>query len=270
MPAVKRTRSERQALAARKKRAFRQKMAWKARYNQNQKGSNGIKSSTLTLPPRSLTPSYGGPFGQTFETEMNYAEYFSLDPSSGGSSSYIFRANGCYDPNQTGTGHQPHGFNELSVLYENYQVLSSTIEAVLFPGNTTTAIVSGTGQVIPEIMGSVFAVAVRDTTTSLTGLLVTMTDILERPNIITKYVNSNSDPVTIRSSFSMPKWYGRTRDLNDEEVTGTANSDPTDQVLYHIILAANNGSFNLPGHQVNVRIKYKVRWFNPKNLPQST
>ena len=39
----------------------------------------------------------------------------------------------CGDPEVALGGHQPHGFNELTGLFANYQVLSSACEATLFP-----------------------------------------------------------------------------------------------------------------------------------------
>ncbi len=41
----------------------------------------------IAIPPRYMNPRYGGPFGQTFETELVYTTQIQLDPGSGGSSS---------------------------------------------------------------------------------------------------------------------------------------------------------------------------------------
>lgn len=248
--------------------ARRRKAASYKRFTRVQRGTNGVLA--LTRPPRSLTPSFGGPFGQIFETELNYAEYFSMNPTIGGTTSTLFLANGLYDPYVPLTGHQPHGFDQLNVMYENWQVLSSTIEIVMYPQIEPSAIVNGTGSVNLQLVGSFMSIAVRDKETSLTGALTTLTDILERPNIKTKFVNSNDTPTAIRHSFSMPQFYGRTRGLDDGDITGTANSDPTDKVYYHVIFGANNGSYDLSSHQFVARIKYKCRFFNPKNLVQST
>lgn len=266
---MKRTREQLRARAARKKKQFRQKRAYDISRGPRVQTGTGGQSRALTVPPRSLIPNFGGPFGQTFETELNYAEYFSLNPSLGAGASYIFHANDLYDPNNSGTGHQPHGYDQLVQIYENWQVLSSAIEVVLFPANTATALINGSGPVIPSLIGSVLSIGVRDTAQGLTSILTTLTDVLERPNIITKFVNSNSEPVSIRASFSMPKFYGRTRGLDDNDITGTANGQPTDKVFYHVMLHAPNGTDDPPSHTLNARIKYKVRFFNPKNLVQS-
>jgi hypothetical protein len=135
----------------------------------------------------------GGPFGQVFETKLCYTVQIQLDPASGGSTSSIFRANGLHDPEVATGGHRPHGFNEISAIFKNYQVMSSSTEAILFPKSdsyTWPATVSGTQTsfVVPQLLlGSCLAVAVRDTTTSLTGAFMSATTILERPNVKSPY-----------------------------------------------------------------------------------
>lgn len=269
----KRTREERLALASRKKRAFQQKAAFKARMAKSggrrvQKGSNGVYA--LTRPARSLTPMFGGPFGQVFETELNYAEYFSMNPTIGGTSSTLFLANGLYDPYVALGGHQPHGFDQFNVIYENWQVLSSTIELTCFPRITATQLNAGSGTVNAQLLGGIMGIAVRDTAASLTGALTTLTDILERPNIKTKFYSSNDTSMSLVQYYSMPQFYGRTRGLDDAEITGNATADPTDKVYFHCIFGPPDGSTDLETHQFIARIKYKVRFFNPKNLVQST
>jgi hypothetical protein len=233
-----------------------------------QRGSNGI--TDLVNPPRSLTPAYGGPFGQVFDTELAYADYFSLNPTTGGTLTNLFLANGLYDPAVSIGGHQPAGFNYFTDIYSNWQVLSSTIEVTLYPKMTETALINGSGFVnSANLLGCFLSIGVRDTATIMSGTLTTLTDILERPNIKTKFVNSNSEPTSIRASFSMPKFYGRTRGLDDEEITGTPVSDPNDKVYYHIIFGPPDASTDLPSMQFVVRMKFKCRFFNPKALRQA-
>lgn len=53
----------------------------------------------------------------------------SIDGAAAGlAATKIFRANGLYDPYQTGVGHQPRGFDQLMALYANYVVKKATIQ----------------------------------------------------------------------------------------------------------------------------------------------
>jgi len=233
-----------------------------------QVGTNGQRS--FFNPPRSIVPAFGGPFGQVFETELNYSEYFSLNPTGVSNTSYIFRANGLYDPNFSGSGHQPHGFDQLNVIYENYQVVASTIEVICWPQTEQSTMTNGTGFTIAQLYKGTLSLCVRDTSSSLAGLGGTPADILERPGMKSTFFQSGNECVKLRHYFSMKQFYGRARGTDDNDVTGTANSDPVDQVFYHIIMCAADGSQDLPSHTLNARIKYKVRFFNPKNLLTSS
>ena len=52
-----------------------------------------------------------------FRTTLRYAEFFTITCTSGALARYEFVANGLYDINFTGTGHQPYGFDQLIAMY---------------------------------------------------------------------------------------------------------------------------------------------------------
>jgi len=58
---------------------------------------------------------------------MRYSEAISINASTGLAVHHLFRCNGIFDPNVTGTGHQPYGHDSYQALYNHYNVLSSTI-----------------------------------------------------------------------------------------------------------------------------------------------
>ncbi len=83
-------------------------------------------------------------------------------------------------------------------------MISSSIEVVMYPKISVTALTNGNGFVNSQLLGGFMSIGVRDTAATLTGALTTLTDnILERPNIKTVFFNSNDSPTAIRSSFSM-------------------------------------------------------------------
>lgn len=230
----------------------------------------------IDRPPRSTLPRMGGPFGQVFETELVYCTQLQMDPASGGSTSTVFNANGMYDPEVALGGHQPHGFNELTTLFANYQVLSSTLEATLYPkaeAYTWPATVGGNQAAftVPNLLlGTLFAVCLRDQSTQFTGSTVTATTLLERPGMKTRTVGSYQNPTRVKESFSVSKFYGKSKVIQDDTLHGTGSSDPPDGVYYRLILApAEASGMNLPPQNVFVRIKYRARFFNPINLASS-
>jgi hypothetical protein len=71
---------------------------------------------------------------------LRYVEGIDFTPASGVISNYTFALNDLYDPNVTGTGHQPKGFDELSALYFRYKVISVHVKVTITNTLATTAV----------------------------------------------------------------------------------------------------------------------------------
>lgn len=88
--------------------------------------------------PRKL-PIGGFPARRT--TVLRYVEDFTLNPGVATSAVNVFSINNLYDPNFTGTGHQPMFFDNYAALYSKYRVNHATITFVALQNkvvNTTT------------------------------------------------------------------------------------------------------------------------------------
>lgn len=57
---------------------------------------------------------------------LRYKAYVYLNPGAGSVSTQVFRANSLFDPDYTGVGHQPIGFDQLAAMYDHYIVTGST------------------------------------------------------------------------------------------------------------------------------------------------
>lgn len=58
---------------------------------------------------------------------LTYATTFSMDAAAGSYAQYAFRLNSLYDPDLTGTGHQPFGFDEMMAYYQRYTVIGAKV-----------------------------------------------------------------------------------------------------------------------------------------------
>ena len=66
---------------------------------------------------------------QKQDVVLRYHETFSVNPGIGGTPGvYVFRSNSCYDPNFTGTGHQPRGFDQIMTMYQYIAVRECQME----------------------------------------------------------------------------------------------------------------------------------------------
>lgn len=74
---------------------------------------------------------------------LRYHETFSINPALGGVPGlYTFRSNSCFDPNLTGVGHQPRGFDQIMTMYQFLAVQEAQIEIWFQPSDGAPVILS--------------------------------------------------------------------------------------------------------------------------------
>jgi len=119
----------------------------------------GVTKRTASLPPlkrrKAVSRSYSGATSsklalsvdhQLLRTKQNcvlrYHETFNLNPGTGGTPGiYVFRSNSCFDPNFTGVGHQPRGFDQIMAMYQYLAVRECQIEVWFQPSDGSPCIV---------------------------------------------------------------------------------------------------------------------------------
>lgn len=73
-----------------------------------------------------------------------YSTKFSIDPATlGVVSLYQFRLNSLFDPDLTGVGTQPVGFDQYAALYEKYRVYEASYKVCFYNTSTTRPIIVG-------------------------------------------------------------------------------------------------------------------------------
>jgi hypothetical protein len=75
-------------------------------------------------------------FPDRLETTLRYHMQTALNSTTGSIARQQFRWNSCFDPDFTGSGHQPMYWDQLTVMYDNYIVCSAN--AVIKFVNTST------------------------------------------------------------------------------------------------------------------------------------
>jgi len=80
--------------------------------------------------------------------KMKYCDQFLVALVTGQVADQAFRANSLFDPDRTGTGHQPRGFDQLTPMYNRYRVDKVKIEVEFSAANVSynacVALVNGT------------------------------------------------------------------------------------------------------------------------------
>lgn len=187
-----------------------------------------------------------------FCTKLRYYYQGSIDPGAAGTvSANVFRANSVYDPDLTGAGNQPRGFDQLMNLYENFQVIGSKVVCRYASRNASTYDV-------------VAGISLRSNSSAETQLV----NYVEQKNCKSKMLASGASaaPCTIAMSYKPKKIFG-TRALSQDYV-GTASSDPTNCCYFHIF-AAPIQSVDSDAIDFYLTIEYIVVFTRPADVTQS-
>ena len=112
------------------------KSSFRRRRRSSQSKRASYRKKRGTRPKRGTKFGYGK--AKNFLSKRAYAKHCYCETialTSGTETNvtvYEFSANSLYDPNKTGTGHQPMGRDEVAGMYQNYHVAGGTIEVTYY------------------------------------------------------------------------------------------------------------------------------------------
>lgn len=192
------------------------------------------------------------PFPQSFLTKLRYTELISLNPPATASvDDYVFRANDCYDPNLTGIGHQPRGFDQWMTVYQQWVVVGSAINVKFSDGDNNT-------------YEAVVGVNLNTLSTIDSNEII---DMIEDRKVRYKITN-NDRPVTCTEKFSSKKWF-KSKPMSDDTLHGTATNGPANLTYYHVWAGDMNSLEDVQSVNAIVTIDYLVVFFDPIQPTQS-
>lgn len=195
-----------------------------------------------------------GPLAMRQIVKMRYSEDINLTASTA-LQNYDFRANSIYDPNLTGTGHQPLGHDQWNTFYDHYVVLGAKISVKMFHTNNTN-----TDSVF-------FSLGLQDTSNTMTS----QTHIREQPRSTWTMVSPPSAGQSQRmlaKKFSAKQFFGAKSIVVWDKLGAAFGYNPTEDALFRIFYQ-NATSVNNVGVGINVIIEYIVLMSEPKTLGQS-
>lgn len=192
------------------------------------------------------------PLGGTQKVILRYSDYFQLNPGVAGSPGfYCFSLNGCYDPNITGVGHQPRGFDQLMTMYDHYTVIGATVELYIHAASTAPT----GGRVVS---------CVTDTATSI---YTTYDDIWEYPTAKVTNVSAHDGGQASAHqviSVNPNEYLGRSKPLADPQLKGSASSNPSEQCFLQLFAMDPTELADIDGFACRVVITYTTILQEPK------
>ncbi len=182
--------------------------------------------------------------------KLRYVDWITLNPTVTADTIVYkeFRANSAFDPDYTGAGHQPLGFDQWMTFYDHFNVVGSKITCTWTPSDVNTHV----------------GVYLDDDTTAVTSLR----NVLEQKGATYRSNLSTGDKaITTTKTFSAKKFLGPSMALMDSN-TGSASANPSEDAIFKVFA----GTFETadPGAMVvQIQIDYIMLLTERKTLAES-
>jgi len=231
----------------RRRRPKRQNNAQSGRNNPTRRTRTAVSDLRGSIP---IFPAMKRVMMRYFENELSFST------TGGVPGGYVFSANGLFDPNITGTGHQPMGFDQMMTFYNQATVVHAKITVDFYNPN---------GAGLPFRC----AVYLSPATTILTGV----SQIIENGEIVTGYAQSTvvmDKVLQLSIDCDIPAYFGRSRApkvvVNDPNLYSTAASNPVEQVYFILTAFDTFTSASATTISFNVIIEYEAIFWEPRKI----
>lgn len=220
-------------------------------YYQRQRGSRRKQSEVQKLKKIMSSVQPTSTFKRFIYPECN--DYLTLNSGNGYANYCVFSGNSLYDPDVTGAGGQPVGFDEYGALYSRYNAYASKISVTIKPNS------------IPNgVAVTMYLVAVHSPSS-----LVLTGEAIEGMHKMKKSVYTNQSTARLtttlfcKSKEVFPGYNPRSSDFN---ALWTAN--PGARWYWHIVLLAQDSAAETIPY-FDVRIEYYANLEEPIQLGRS-
>lgn len=183
-----------------------------------------------------------------FRALVYVGEDIDLDPGAVGvTASHYFRCNSLFDPDFTGTGHQPHGFDSLALKYGGYRVRTATITCTFMASSTANA---------NKRVGI-------QLTSQSSPVSTVITDIVESPHVVYKVLaTSDSGRSVVRVRMTVRPWHFLGVAYKNSNYSANVVSSPTNVCFFRVFCGPVDEVQDTTGAQVDVHITYKAQFFD--------
>jgi len=180
---------------------------------------------------------------------LKYNEDLAIGVPAGGlMTNYLYRCNSIFDPNQTGTGHQPLGHDQYANFYKKYVVIGATLTA-------TFKALDNSSLTNPDASNYTVGICTiqdpSDATTSSTEF---------QENNRTTYANvcAQSPYTMVTKKFNSSEFFGLDKILDNEKYGADFGSNPDQQAHWQIGIFQPSAPTSSGRMYVNIAIKYTL------------
>lgn len=181
-------------------------------------------------------------------TTVTYVTTYGATAAIGSIASRIYSANGLFDPDISGVGHQPMYFDQLMAIYDHYTVFRSRIK-VEFVASGNTALV---------------VLYIDDDTSIATSSEQAAEQVTAQHKVS---LTTAARPTVFTRTWDAKEFFGGDIFDNDN-LQGTAAANPTEQSYFILLWSALDTGVSAGGY-INVTIEYDAVFDELKTQSQS-
>lgn len=158
--------------------------------------------------------------------KLRYRENLAYNQLAGALGDNVYRGNSLFDPDLTGTGGQPMGFDQWANFYSSYTVLGSKIEVTTMNSDGTANVPNCRFGITPTLFSTAFGAAEQERAEEL-PYAIARSNVMGAQGIGQGYAKSYMSTAKIwgvvRSSVQIEDGY-----------SALTSANPTDQWYWHV------------------------------------
>jgi len=215
-------------------------------------GSSGAMPRSLTTSNLNNVREFWSPiFSAKTNRKLRYSTNTVLNGSSGIVSTWVYSANGLFDPDITGTGHQPMGFDQMMIIYNHYTVNAARMVCTFrnLGARACTACIRMDGNNVP----------------------ITVIDEIVEEGMCTfetlEPVNVYGSNKTIILDTSIKIFQGKKSVIDDPNLGGNVAANPIEQQYFHVATWDTNAQST--SVLIDVVIEFDATFTEPRTLTES-
>ena len=218
------------------------------------------KRRTYRRKKRNFTKSKGSglnksfPLSKKFTFKTRYVDVQqALDAGAGGIAvSHVYNLTSLFDPDFTGIGHQPIGFDQIMPMYDHYTVIGARARLNLINTDPDNS--------------QLVALQLKDSTVVTTNLPEIIENGMTRYQLLSP-AGGSRDTTTMTYNFSSKKFFGKSP-MDGDKYQGTQTSSPLEGAFLHVIVDPQT-SANVSSVKYTITIEFIAILSEPKQLAQS-
>jgi len=193
----------------------------------------------------------------TKKIKLRYSTNLAFGSLSGIINKNQFNVGSIHDPDYTGAGHQPFGYDQLAALYKQYVVLGAKVTAKFRQASANN---------IPHHVGAWLD---RDLSISESSLSAISEKSKNRRNFSILATNSNAT-TSVVCYYSLKGFYSETDAMNDHRYIGEFGSSPSNWPVINVaVQPVDQSSTSSVSLWAEIEIEFMVECRQPLELTQS-